>query len=235
MHPAIALFVKTPGLSPLKTRLAASLQHASGCSQALAQHQAERLYRACLRAVEQSLVQAQRRWPQLQVYYAVAEAAALTHPRWRRWPCLWQGEGDLGDRQSAIHAALHERHGSAMLVGSDLPWLGAGQIEPALRAVAAGEPLVIGPGADGGYYLLAATVALGPEVYKQVEYSRADTLDRLLAVLPAGLPVRRLAPLNDLDQLDDLPELLRTVPARPTRAQRRLLRLLQQCQRRAAQ
>jgi hypothetical protein len=195
----------------------------------LAQRRAERLYRACLRAVEQSLVEAQRRWPQLRVYYAVAEAAALTHPRWRRWPCLWQGEGNLGERQSAIHAALYQRHGSAVLVGSDLPWLGVAQIDPALQALSDGEPLVIGPGTDGGYYLFGATVALGPEVYTQVEYSRADTLERLLALLPDGPPIRRLEPLNDLDQLDDLPELLRTAPARPRRAQRRVLRHLRQC------
>lgn len=205
---------------------------ACGCDAALAQRRAERLYRACLRAVEQSLHRAQRRWPGLHVYYAVAEAAALSHPRWRRWPCLWQGGGDLGDRQSAIHAALLARHQGAMLVGSDLPWLGSEQLDPALQALHAGEPLVIGPGVDGGYYLLATSVAFGAEVYKQVEYSRADTLARLLGVLPPGLPLRQLASLIDLDRWDDLAGLLDDLPARPNRAQRRLWRQLRQCQKR---
>jgi glycosyltransferase A (GT-A) superfamily protein (DUF2064 family) len=228
------LFVKTPGLSPVKTRLATSLAQACGYDAMGAQRVAERLYRACLRAVEQSLRLAQRRWPGLHVYYAVAEAAAMNHRRWRRWPRLWQGDGDLGDRQSAIHAALLERHRGAVLVGSDLPWLGRTQLDPALQALANGEPLVIGPSADGGYYLLGASVAVGAEVYKQVEYSQPDTLSRLLGVLPATLRPHLLASLHDLDQWQDVADLLASAPNHPDRAQRRLQRQLRQCQSRCA-
>ena len=221
----LAIFVKTPGLSPLKTRLAADLQQ-RGLDPEQARTQATRLYRASLRAVEAAVATAQRRWPQLQPYYAVAEAAALGHPRWRRWPRLWQGEGGLGARQAAIHAQLLRRHAAAVLVGSDLPWLGPTHLDPALAALQAGRDWVIGPGVDGGYYLLGARQALSAASYESVPYSSPDTLARLLAVLPADAAIDRLPTLPDLDRLADLPALLAQAPVGPNRVQRRLLRKL---------
>lgn len=221
----LAIFVKTPARSPVKTRLAVDLM-ASGMAQAQASRQATALYRSCLRAVEGAVAAAQRRCPGLQPYYAVAEVESLGDPRWRRWPCLAQGEGDLGERQAEILAALLARHDAAILLGSDLPWLSATQLDPALQALQHGQRLVVGASRDGGYYLFGSRLAVPAASWQQVQYSAPDTLQQLLAVLPAGEPVVELPLLADLDRLADREGLLAMAPARLDRRQRRLLRRL---------
>jgi len=65
-----------------------------------------------------------------------------------------QGGGDLGQRmERALHRALDQGTPRAVLVGSDLPGLGGEQVAAALESLE-GSPLVLGPSADGGYYLV---------------------------------------------------------------------------------
>ncbi len=212
---AIALFVKTPGLSPLKTRLAATI----GTAQAL------RLYRLCLRCVDQAVDRACAQNGRLRPYYAVAEPAAIDHPRWRRRARVGQGEGDLGQRLAHVHETLAQRHNQVMVVGVDLPWLSWTHLLAAVAALREHE-MVLGPGLDGGYYLFASRVPIPETAYTQVAYSQPDTraqFERLLSPLGSLAP---LAQLGDLDLQDDIPALLAAAPRYRTRLQRRLQRAL---------
>ncbi len=213
----LALFVKTPGLSPIKTRLAAGV----GTAAAL------RLYRASLRAVEAALRAARRACPGLQPYYAVAESGALAHPRWRGLPRIAQGEGDLGARLARVHGQLRRRHRCSMLLGADLPWLQAEHLLAATRALDDSD-MAIGPGDDGGYYLFASRSALPDEVFTGVSYSEPSTLAQFSRLLAAHGSLCQLAALTDLDRAEEIDGLISAAPLYPNRPQRRLLRLLRQ-------
>ena len=182
---ALAVFVKTPELSPVKTRLAADIGAAAG-----------------VRAYEEMLAAAAAMMRQVQdsgvaVYWAVGEKEGVTHPRWREFPAVFTGEGGLGDRLNRVYAMLRRRHGIVALAGSDCPALDARTVIFALAR--ARENVVVGPAADGGFYLFAAARPVAARIWKSVSYSRDDTLTQLLAHF-SGECVR-LRTLTDVDDL----------------------------------
>ena len=134
MSAALAIFVKTPGLSPIKTRLAQTL----GDAAAIEFHR-----RACV-AVAAAADAATRAGLPIVAYWAVAERVALESDEWSGLPRLWQGEGDLGTRLDAVHTVLQARHGTALLFGADTPQLSVELLAQALAAL--GHLAVFPPG-----------------------------------------------------------------------------------------
>ena len=118
---------------------------------------------------------------------------------------LPQAPGTLGDRMAALMRALFDRGARAVaLLGSDLP-----DLQPRVLATAfdllAHEPdaLVLGPAADGGYYLIAATAV--PPVFDGVEWGSDRVLSATLAAARArNIKVRFLDVLRDVDSPADL-------------------------------
>ena len=189
MKGGLAVFVKTPELSPVKTRLAAEV--------------GETVARA---AYDSMLKQASSMMRQVQatgiaVYWAVGEAEGVSHPRWREFPAVFTGEGELGDRLNHIYAMLQKKHGSAALSGSDCPALSAETVCAALRE--ARGSIVVGPTTDGGFYLFAGSCRISPQIWRAVGYSRGDTLSQLLGHFPSH-QIRRLPELTDVDDRDSL-------------------------------
>ena len=192
---AVAIFVKTPGYSPIKTRLASDL----------GQEPAEDWHRRAALAVAE-LAERAAIGP---VYFAVAEPEALGHPLWSALPNIPQGPGGLGARMGRIHGQLIERHGSALLLGADtIQW----QIEQLRQAgdwqSAPSKRWTIGPASDGGFWTFGSNHALPQRSWTSVTYSRADTraqFERGLADSGDGLI---LPTLTDLDPLHDLPSVL---------------------------
>ena len=103
---AIALFVKTPGLSPVKTRLARGIGDAAATT-------FHRLAAACAGSAAASC------GPAMPSYWAVAEPDGLA--AWCDRTSLWQGAGGLGARMGHIYRVLLERHGRVLLIGADSP------------------------------------------------------------------------------------------------------------------
>lgn len=207
MTAALAIFVKTPGHSPIKTRLAASL----GAPAAIAFH------RLAAQAVAETAQAACAHAPMLQAYWAVAENAALDDPLWRNLPQLWQGEGSLGERLHRVYATLLVRHERVLLVGVDAPQLTQELLLQACDALTdAATPCVIGEAHDGGFWLFGGRVPIAHEIWCGVRYSCADTARQLRAALrPLGAPAS-LPTLTDIDHAHDLPALaaaLDTLPA----------------------
>lgn len=194
----IAVFAKTPGLSPVKTRLAAEIGE-----------------RAALEFYERSLAVTEalcRRVTDLaggevRCYWAVGEAEGVDHPRWGAFPAFHTGEGGLGTRLANVHGRLLARHGRAMLLGSDCPQLEPARILGALEV--RGRPFVAGPSRDGGFYLFLSGAGVPREDWEAVRYSCAGTLGDLLARLGSG----RVALLPEEEDIDDL-ESLRRAAAR---------------------
>ncbi len=192
---AVAIFAKTPGLTPAKTRLAAGVGPAI----------AESFYRRALEITEQVASAAAATDPGLTPYWAVAEREAIGRECWHGLPQLWQGDGELGARLAHVYDSLLGRHDAVLLIGSDSPLLIPGHL---LQAHAVLQELdrafVMGRALDGGFYLVGGKVPLTRTVWTTVSYSGADTADRLLANLEPIGSVGQLAPLPDVDTLEDL-------------------------------
>ncbi len=210
---ALAIFVKTPGLSPIKTRLAAGI----GASAAA------EFYALAVRAVAE-IAAASR----LAAYWAVAEAEGLDDPRWSGFPTIRQEEGrlaklGLGARLDRVFTTLQARHGSVLLIGADSP-----QTTPALLRLAAARcaPFVMGRAMDGGFWLFGGDRPIASAVWRSVPYSAPDTADRLLERL--ACPVSFVKPQMDVDEGADLAGLRIALEAldKPLPAQTALLEWL---------
>ncbi|MEM1081290.1 MAG: DUF2064 domain-containing protein [Pseudomonadota bacterium] len=190
---AVAIFVKTPGYSPIKTRLASRIgqNDAESCHQRSA---------ACVLDVVQR--------SGMVAYWAVAESEAIDHPFWQALPCVLQGEGSLGARMARVHTALVERHGSAILLGADLPQL---QVQDLLDTrewlQGAGSRSVLGPARDGGFWLFGANQTHAESAWTSVRYSQIDTAQHFEQALGTANWMH-LAKRCDIDTLEDLPQVI---------------------------
>ncbi|KJV05531.1 TIGR04282 family arsenosugar biosynthesis glycosyltransferase [Methylocucumis oryzae] len=193
---AIALFVKTPGLSPVKTRLAATLGKTL----------AETFHLQAAHTVAATLSQLT---PAAQGYFAVAETQALSHPYWRTLPCIAQGEGGLGQRLASVYQQLRQRHARVIFVGADSPQMTVAQLTEAITWLGDSSQarLVYGPCTDGGFWLVGGTIAIPEAVWTDVSYSRADTGSQLLKHINRLGEIKHLPLLGDVDEAADLLDL----------------------------
>ncbi len=192
---AVAIFVKTPGHSPVKTRLA------DGIGSALAAE----FHRRAASAVG---AVAHAAGSDIRPHWAVAEREALAHPAWRAFPTVWQDDGDLGTRLDRVYAALLERHGSVLLIGADAPQVTPALLRDAARTVRnGGPPYAVGPATDGGFWLFGGRAPVPPDVWHSVAYSRADTGARLAEALQRFGSISWLPALADTHEALDLPAL----------------------------
>jgi len=182
--PQICLFTRYPTPGRAKTRLIPAL----GAEGAAALHR---------RLTERALAEIRATGLPHEVRATGASAAAF-----RRWlgdvRVAPQGRGHLGAR---MRRAVGQ--GPAILVGADIPDLSAALIRDAVTALAA-HPAVIGPAADGGYWLIGLRAPVsglfaplawgGPAVF-------AETMARFAR---AGIAPALLPELADLDRPEDL-------------------------------
>lgn len=188
---AIAIFVKTPGLSPIKTRLAAEI----GTELAETWH-----HLAALAVAE--VAQAAKIGP---VYFAVAEPGGVEHADWQSLPCLIQPEGDLGHRMERILEHCVKQHGRALLLGADSPQIEPDSLKQADQWLADPEPrLVIGPAHDGGFWTFGANRALGLGSISSITYSQPETSEMFEKTLEGRGNWLRLDTLSDVDTLTTL-------------------------------
>jgi rSAM/selenodomain-associated transferase 1 len=219
MNGAIAIFVKTPGFSPVKTRLAVKL----------GQQAAEAIHLASARTVK-TVVQAAGKLDTIRSYFAVAEQAALAHDYWQDLPCLWQGEGGLGERMAQVYQTLLKSHDFVLLVGADIPQMTVSELLKASAWLARDEHarLAFGPSVDGGFWLFGGNVSVAHALWTEVAYSAADTGAQFFNKVGQLGEIRILATLRDVDEPEDLLSLREALLklAEPLPEQRDLLRFL---------
>jgi rSAM/selenodomain-associated transferase 1 len=214
MSCGVAIFVKTPQLTPVKTRL----------WPCLGRSRAEALYRISAKAVASVVAQAGP-VTKAQAYWAVAEEAAVHVEFWESIPCLAQGEGGLGERMAHVYAALRRRHYAAILVGADAPQITASHLRRATDWLDNSESrLVIGPAEDGGFWLFGGNCPLPASAWSQVHYSATDTAAQFVRAMDGVGPWRTLETLRDIDTARDLEPALAalTLLDMPTPAQAQL-------------
>ena len=213
MSTALAIFVKTPGLSPVKTRLAVAIGSA----------QAECFYRLAAAAVA---AVARAAMPAASPCWAVAERDALDHPQWIGLPTVWQGDGDLGKRLHRVCAQLQARHGRVLLIGADAPQISVDLLRKAVAALHAdATPFALGRAQDGGFWLFGTRQPVPESTWLGPRYSSLHTANDLTrALTPAGA-IASLPMLSDVDHGDDLMSLAEALEAlaEPLPEQRELL------------
>lgn len=202
---AVAIFVKTPSLSPVKTRLATGIGDESALT----------FYLLSLNAVQET-VKSLNSSP----FWAVAEENGLDDLLWQDFPSIYTGEGNLGQRQHHIYETLLQNHDHVLLIGADAPQLSQALLEDAIVALNTHD-FVIGPARDGGYYLFGGRLSTQQEMWTTVPWSTNITLERLEAALsstPFHLPF-----LTDVDTKDDLENIENEMPKVINKAQKRLI------------
>lgn len=217
MTGAVAIFVKTPGLSPVKTRLAAVLGTAA----------ATHFYQLAATATAEVARHCQ---PVLVPYWAIAESGLVASAAWTDFAQVGQGDGGLGERLHRVYAELQARHGRVLLIGADAPQLTAATLCAALATLDRSEhSFVLGDAEDGGFWLFGGSVPIPKAVWRTVRYSQSQTASDLRDLLrPYGL-VADMPVLADVDHASDLPSLARALAdlPEPVPAQRTLLAWVQ--------
>lgn len=214
----LAIFVKTPPLSAVKTRLAVDLGRTA----------AERLYLASAQAVASVAEQAQT-YADIRAYWAVAEHAAVGTPQWPVFSHLAQGNGSLGERMATIYRTVREHHCAAILIGADAPQLSAQLLSKAAEWLAADTPrYVMGRACDGGFWLFGGNTAIAGSAWTRPKYSRPDTADRFVQSIAEIGQWLELDVLRDIDTVDDIAPTLHALHslAAPTSEQLRLAQIL---------
>jgi glycosyltransferase A (GT-A) superfamily protein (DUF2064 family) len=201
--PGIAIFVKTPGLSPIKTRLAT----------AIGEPAALRFYDYASAAVASVVRTA---GTSLIPYWAVAEADALNHERWSGFPTLWQGEGGLGARMYCVYSELLTRHGSGILIGADSPQMRSELLFQAAEFLQSrAAAFAIGRSVDGGFWIFAGREPVPLHIWESVGYSQADTASAFEQALSRIGGFTQLPMLIDADHVEDLPTMMRALQSLP--------------------
>jgi len=123
-----------------------------------------------------------------------------------------QCEGSLGARVIAAFDTLLDLHPEGViLTDSDTPDLPSDHLGEAVRALATGAPLVIGPTHDGGYYLIGLA-RRAPAMFEGVAWSteqtRAQTLE---GAAKLGMTAHLLPSWHDVDHPEDLARLERSL------------------------
>ena len=145
---------------------------------------------------------------------AEPEMAALVD---RRMPCIRQGPGDLGQRMRSAFDQLIGRRGyeAAMLVGTDMPFLGVDHVAEARETLQASGGVVLGPADDGGYYLIGMTQRHAG-LFEQIAWGTDSVLtDTLRAADRLGVEARLIRGAYDIDTIDDLHRLERDLETEP--------------------
>lgn len=197
----LLIFAREPVLGRVKTRLAASI----GPEAALATYR--ELLALTAAAVAAAQVPATVWLAEAPAGPALGSPASPTLPR-PEWPNLpWRVQpaaGTLGERMAhAFAEAFAAGAAHVVVIGTDCPGLTADLLRQAFAQLATHD-LVVGPAADGGYYLLGMN-KLHERLFRGKQWSTAAVLPATLADAGhLGLRVAQLPTLADVDSAADL-------------------------------
>lgn len=218
MTGALAIFAKTPGLSPVKTRLAADI----------GVEKAEQFYRHSVKCLEELAFNVLRETQGTLVpYWAIGEENGLNDPLWENFDRLWTGDGGLGNRLDHVYATLLTKHDHVILIGTDSPQLSSGHIIEAHEILRKKTGHVIGPAEDGGYYLYGGHVPLSHDLWLSVPYSVPQTCAVFAEKLQPHGEIHYLSRTFDVDFFEDFEKLSSCAGDMNGHAQQELMKWLE--------
>ena len=196
---AFVVFIKTPGLSPVKTRLA------KGLNKSLA----EEFYRLSVSAVaeigEELRIKAKPH--KLDVLWAVAEEEGLSLAPGKEEHRLFQGRGTLGERLANIYELVSPKYDLILFVGGDCPQMQSSAILAGIDHLQKKPCFVIGPAQDGGFWLWGGSAKVDKGIWTQVSYSCDTTYHEMRERLELNAECIDLVSYTDVDHAEDLKQL----------------------------
>lgn len=204
-HDIFCVFAKPPRPGQTKTRLAATIGDDA----------AARLAHAFLLDTLEGLTTYSGAQPAL----ATTEPFPSHVPMPEGLPVFLQGEGDLGARIERVMRQALEVAPHAFSIGADAPGLPLRLLKDARHALRTHDA-VLGPAADGGFYLLGLKHC-PPGLFAGLPWSCQETFRATLERLrQSGLQVALLDPWFDVDFAEDLQPLKRAIQRGEVRAER---------------
>ena len=182
----LLVFVRAPRPGAVKTRLAQAIGAVPACA-------AYRRIVATLLIHLQSLAA-------VELCFTPDNAMAEIQPWLKKgWQAAPQGDGDLGLRlHSAFERAFAAGAQRVLAIGSDCPMVTADLLREAWDGLQTHD-VVLGPATDGGYWLIGLR-QLQPNLFRGVQWSTEDVFaETIRRVQHAGLSVRLLRELTDVD------------------------------------
>jgi uncharacterized protein len=199
LQPAIAIFVKTPGHSKLKTRLLASLPSHWHDPEAWVQ---QFYLHAALSVAEVAASVG------VCVYWAMGEAAGKNYPAWQGLPHLLQANGPaagLGERMHHVMAQLLQRHSGGILLGADTPQLNRDELLSIVAHLQHREPRqAIGNAEDGGFWCYGSNRPAPLALWESVPYSQMHTAAEFCQQFASLAPIKTYSTKIDVDHYHDL-------------------------------
>jgi rSAM/selenodomain-associated transferase 1 len=192
----LVMFVKYPEPGQVKSRLALTL----------GDRKAAQVYKS----VTEELISAVVPSSSDTVYdMAVAYSPADAAQDMRTWlrsgiQLMPQSGANLGERlQNAFAAGFADGYARIIIIGSDCPAVTRELVRDALHRLKIHE-VVIGPAADGGYYLIGLSRS-APELFTNIDWSTEHVFDQTIEKCDRlGLAYTLLPPLRDIDRPEDL-------------------------------
>jgi rSAM/selenodomain-associated transferase 1 len=205
----------TPG--QVKTRLAAAI----GAAAAADMHR-----QFVATTLNRMAGQGDRHWLAAAPPEAVPQFAKWTSTLPGNWSVVPQDGRDLGQRMKRlIEAGFDAGANRIVLIGSDSPDLPTAIAEQAFERLK-DCPVVIGPSADGGYYLVGASQCV-PPIFDDMPWSTSSVAEHTINRLQeAGINFALLPPWRDVDDHADLAALDERL-ARTAQAEASLVELRQ--------
>ncbi len=203
MIPCVVAVAKQPAAGQVKTRMALTL----------GAEMARELYRCALADTVDLLRTLKDVCPVLSYAPDTMEARDYFAALAPDFTLVAQCGADFGERLLHTFQVLHaKKFAPIVLIGSDSPSLPRGYVEQALALLdQSGTDAVLGPAADGGYYLLGMREPLAPlfqdicwSTERVVQQTRERAVEHLLCL--KEVPV-----WYDLDTAEDLQRLYREV------------------------
>jgi rSAM/selenodomain-associated transferase 1 len=126
--------------------------------------------------------------------------AGIVHDRYE---LVAQSDGNLGQRMLAFFVVALAWAERVVLIGSDAPDLPRDRLSEAFDALERND-VVLGPAADGGYYLLGLARRI-PRIFEGIAWGGPDVFQQTTRRLSAaGIRWHELPPWYDVDEPADL-------------------------------
>jgi len=186
----LLIFIKNPEPGKVKTRLAATVGP-------------EKAYQIYLKLLSLTIDTAMEVDADRQVWYSsyIDSEDSISEPDFKKRKQVGK---NLGARMlHAFKSGFKEGYDNIVIIGSDCPDVNPVLLEQAFNELSEYD-LVIGPSADGGYYLLGMN-KLQPELFRDIDWSTERVLKQTLEKAKSiSLSVASLPELNDIDTIEDL-------------------------------